>query len=124
MGQRSIGQDMNQSVMLLEKTLQVAQGTGDLRGQAQTLCHLGNTYLLVGEKRRAMELLNQSVELARKVGDLSTEGHALWSMCMIWMSEDIKPQKTLDLARVALRIFEKLGDPTAEGSVAAIAFKL
>ena len=104
---------MDQPIESLERILSLTRRNDDRAGEAHTLCNLGSTYLMMGEKRRAMEYLNESVELAHQIGDLSTEGHALWSMCMIWMSENIEPEKTLDLANVALRIFEKLGDPTA-----------
>lgn len=105
---------MNQAIEILEQTLSYARKNGDRQGEARTLCSLGYTYSGMGEKRLAMELFQQSIELARVVGDSSIEGHSLWGMCMIWMSEDIEPQKTLALGNVALRIFERLGDPTAD----------
>lgn len=105
---------MNQSIEILEQTLSLARRNGDRQGEARTMCSLGTHYLVMGETRQAIDLLNQSVELAREIGDLSTVGHGLWSMCLIWFSAGIEPQKALDLGRVALGIFEKLGDPTAE----------
>ena len=105
---------MNESLEILEQTLNFARRTGDRPGEAKTLCSLGSTYLLMGEKVRSIQLLNESMELAHELGDSSTEAHALWTMCMIFMAEGIESEKTFDLARIALRVFEKLGDPTAD----------
>ena len=61
-----------------------------------------------------MELFEQSIQIAREVGNPGIEGYSLWGMCMIWMSAEIDTPETRDLGQVALRIFEKLGDPTAD----------
>jgi tetratricopeptide (TPR) repeat protein len=105
---------MNQEIEILEQTLSLARKNGDRQGEARTMCSLGTHYLALGKTLQAMELLDQSVELATEIGDSSTVGQGLWSMCLTWFSTGSDPQIALDLGRVALGILEKLGDPTAE----------
>lgn len=105
---------MNQPTEILEQTLSFARKSGDRLGEAKTLCSMGSIQLMNGDTRGAMELFEQSIQLAREVGDLSIEGHALWGMCMVWMAAEIDTPQIRDLQQIALGIFEKLGDPTAD----------
>jgi Tetratricopeptide repeat len=105
---------MNQPTEILQQTLNLARRTGDRRGEATTLCSMGTMQLSNGDTQGAMELFEQSIQIAREVGDLSIEGHSLWGMCMVWMSAGIDTPQTRDLQKIALGIFERLGDPMAD----------
>lgn len=97
-----------------EQLLKVARATGDRRGEGETLLGLGHSYLFMGEKRTGLDCLSQALRIGVETGDVSMQGHALFQMSMAAMSDGIVNDDTLNMARAALKIFERMRDPTAD----------
>jgi tetratricopeptide (TPR) repeat protein len=61
-----------------EESFRAFQELGDGRGVAHLLLRLGSSALYRDDRRRALDLAEQSLALARRVGDRPTESLALW----------------------------------------------
>lgn len=108
------GASLEEVIRFQEQTLKYARETGDRGGEGRTLLGMGPTYLLLGETRTALECLSQALRIAVETNDVSTQANALFQMSMAGLSSGIVNDDTLNMARAALKIFQRLRDPTAE----------
>jgi tetratricopeptide (TPR) repeat protein len=56
---------------------------GDRRGEGMALANLGTTYANVGETRRAIDLFEQRLVIAREIGDRRGEGSVLANLGVV-----------------------------------------
>jgi tetratricopeptide (TPR) repeat protein len=108
------GASLEELIRFQEQILKYARETGDRGGEGRTLLGMGQTYLQLGETQTSLECVSQALRIAVETGDVSTQGHALFQMSMAGLSVGIVTDDTLNMARAALKIFQRLGDPTAE----------
>jgi len=69
-------EEWEQAVVALEESLELYRVAGDQSGAARSLMLLGNRWIFE-DRRRAIELLEQSAALARTTGDSWCLGHSL-----------------------------------------------
>src|SRR5262249_26354162 len=69
--------DSRQAKNLLERSLRLFRGAGDLRGVAATLDDLGIVYLLLGESQAAASSSREALEIRRAHGDRRGEAVSL-----------------------------------------------
>lgn len=108
------GATSEEIIRFQEQILKYARATGDRSGEGRTLLGMGQHYLLAGETRTGLDCVGQALRIAVETGDVSTQGHALFQMSMAGLSAGVVNDDTLNMARAALKIFQRLGDPTAE----------
>jgi hypothetical protein len=108
------GAPLEEVIRFQEQLLEHARETDDRQGEGRTLLGIGLSYLQLGETRTGFECLGQALKIAVETGDVSTQGNALFHMSMATMSAGVVNDDTLNMARAALKIFERTGDPTAE----------
>lgn len=108
------GADLKEIVRFQEQLLKYARDTGDRLGEGKTLQGIGSMYLLMGETKRGVDCLSQALHIAVETGDIGTQGHALYQISNAAMSAGVVDDNALNMARAALKIFERMGDPTAD----------
>jgi tetratricopeptide (TPR) repeat protein len=70
-------------------------------------------YFVLGDFRRAVELQEQALAIAREIGDLRGEAKALYNASLS-LDQLGERAKAIANAEVALAVYEKLEDPNAE----------
>lgn len=78
--------DSRQAKNLLERSLRLFRGAGDLRGVAATLDDLGIVYLLLGETQAAAGSSREALEIRRAHGDRRGEAVSLTTLGLIELS--------------------------------------
>jgi hypothetical protein len=97
-----------------EQLLEFARETGDQIGEGHTLIGLAQVNLMQGNLQRGIEYAQEALKVALKTGDRNTQAHSLYQISMASMSHGVVTDTTIKMAREALRIFEQMGDPTAD----------
>ena len=97
-----------------EQLLELARKTGDRRGEGNSLLGMGMLYVNMEEYKAGLECLSQALKIGVDIGDRSIQGHALYQMSMAGLQVGIVNDTSLNMAREALKIFERMGDPTAD----------
>ncbi|MGA2426313.1 MAG: tetratricopeptide repeat protein, partial [Terriglobales bacterium] len=82
------------------------------RGEGNALGNLGSTYQSLGEYRRAIEYHEQSLRIAREIGDRQVEGIVLWNMSLS-LDKLGDRKEAIKLAGASLKIREEIEDPFA-----------
>ncbi len=80
------------------------------------LTDLGTAYLQLGEYRRAFELHEKALKIARRIGNVRGEGSALGSMGLAYSNLG-EYQRAIELYEKRLKIARRIGDIRGEGSV-------
>ncbi len=99
----------DQSFSLQRTALRVARGTGDLRGQAEALSHLGTLYRKTGDFPAAAASQQEALNLSRACGDKVGEALALTQLGRVQYLTDDYPAALAGLIR-ALDLYEGLRD--------------
>ncbi|MDE5080310.1 MAG: tetratricopeptide repeat protein, partial [Trichodesmium sp. St18_bin1] len=79
------------------------------------LTHLGNVYYSQGEYDKAMEYYQQSLQIAREIGNRSGEGNALGNLGNVYNSQG-KYDKAMEYYQQHLQIARGIGDRSGEGN--------
>jgi hypothetical protein len=108
------GGSLEETIRYQEQLLKYARAAGDRLGEGRTLLGMGQTYLLLGKIRPGTECLGQALRIGVEINDVSTQAYALFHMSMSAMSAGVVNSDSLNMARAALKIFERIGDPAAE----------
>jgi tetratricopeptide (TPR) repeat protein len=108
------GAKPEQIIRFQEQLLELARKTGDRRGEGNTLLGMGMLYMNMEEYKAGLECLSQALRIGVDIGDISIQGHALYQMSMAGLQVGIVNDDTINMARAALKIFERMGDPTAD----------
>jgi predicted ATPase len=103
----------------VDAALAVAREIGDQRLTSQTLSSLGRTVHYQGDLHQAREYLEESIELARTVGERWTLGLALEVTGELISAED--DDKARGCLEESLRLYRELGDL---GGVASVEYYL
>lgn len=103
-------------IQLLEEFRDMARDTGDRHTEVRSLNDLGQAYLSMGKKTKAILLYNDALVLAREIKDLYNEAHTLKNLgdayFFLWGS-----RRAQDFYNQALSIFRKIGDRRSEGDI-------
>jgi DNA-binding NarL/FixJ family response regulator len=91
-----------------EAALRLAEATGDRRGAWQALLDLG-AHWTARDYDRALEYLQQALDLARAMDEPATLAHSLNHMGN-WYANHEQPDQARHYHQEALAIFERLGD--------------
>lgn len=103
------------AIQHLEAAQQLWQKLGDKQAEANALLGIGRVYADLGQKRKALEVYQQMLPLARSVGDERSESTALNNMGRVY--EDLgEKQNALDFYQQALDLSRKNGDKGREAS--------
>jgi tetratricopeptide (TPR) repeat protein len=97
-----------------EQLLKIARKTGDRRGEGNTLLGMGQLYLNLEEFETGLECYSQALRIGVEIGDISIQGYALYQISTAGLQIGIVDDNTLNMARAALGIFERIGDPMAD----------
>jgi hypothetical protein len=116
-----VGASLEELIRSQEELLEYCRRTGDRPGEGRTLLSMGQMYLLAKEPITASECFGQALRIGVETGDASTQGHALFQLSMAGLQVGVVSDATLNMTRAALKIFEQLGDPTAELARALLA---
>ena len=108
------GASLEELISSQEQLLEYCRKTGDRPGEGRTLLSMGQMYLLAKEPITASECFSQALRIGVETGDASTQGHALFQLSMAALQAGVVTDDTLNMTRAALKIFEQLGDPTAD----------
>lgn len=108
------GASLEEIIRSQEQLLEYARNIGDRPGEGRTLLVMGQMYLISKEPTTAIECFNQALRIAVETGDVITQGHALFQTSMAGLQLGVVNDDTLNMARAALKIFERFRDPTAE----------
>ncbi|NET17229.1 MAG: tetratricopeptide repeat protein, partial [Okeania sp. SIO1H6] len=76
---------------------------------------LGIAYYFLGEYHKAIEYFQQSLQIAREIGDLLTEGKALGNLGNVYDSLG-EYHKAIEYHQQSLQIAREIGDRSGEGS--------
>jgi len=82
---------------------------GDL---AIDLGNLGNVYQAQGRYDKAIDHYQQSLEITRRIGDVSTTANNLWNLGLLHEKQG-DPATALPLIEEAAQIAERIGMPQA-----------
>ncbi|MEH2310182.1 MAG: tetratricopeptide repeat protein [Nostoc sp.] len=78
------------------------------------LTNLGNAYNYLGQYQQAIELLQQSLDIAREIGDRNSEGLSLMNLGNAY--NDLgQYQQAIELLQQSLDIAREIGDRNSEG---------
>ena len=120
----TLREDLDRAKRLCEEALQTVQGTDDTVGRSNALHVLGVAAQMRGDLRQARDLMTQRIELARKLGDLTTIGMESSNLNMVERQLG-NLARAEQLAREALQIEERRGDewaiPYSLNGLAAVA---
>ena len=121
--QHFLAAEQRRAIAAGEAGLRLVQAIGERRLQAELLYRIGQSYHLIGDNRKALELLNQSVveTLEQRARDrfelavIPAVGSRMWLVSILTECGDFKPasahaERAVELAREALHpLSEVLG---------------
>ncbi len=98
-------------VRWLEAAREGCRVTGNRRGEGQALGNLGNAWAALGETRKAIELYEQHLAIAREIGDRRGEGDALGNLGNAWaaLGETRKAIELYEQTAIAREIGDRRG---------------
>lgn len=96
-----------------EQALTDARKGGDRKAEVKALNDLGNTYRDMGEGSSAIGFYEQALSITRDIDDTEAQGSTLWNMSLAVSRLDGR-LRAIELAKVALVLYEANDDPTAE----------
>ena len=79
---RHLGQ-LQEAIETTEKSLKIAERTGDRSTWRESLSSLGLAWMGLGEYRRALSYFERSLELARKLDDETNQGRMLGNLAIV-----------------------------------------
>ncbi|MEH2297642.1 MAG: tetratricopeptide repeat protein, partial [Nostoc sp.] len=80
-----------------------------------SLSSLGNLYASLGQYQRAIEFLQQSLEISREIGDRNGEGASLNNLSNAYDSLE-QYQRAIEFLQQSLEISTEIGDRNSEGN--------
>jgi len=103
--------DYGGAMKFYKQSLEIEREIGNLQGINELLCNMGNNLLESGEYLSdALEYLQTSVELSRKIGDAYTETNSLWNLSVLHQKLD-QVEIALEYCQQALVLATELGIP-------------
>ncbi|MGB0178202.1 MAG: tetratricopeptide repeat protein, partial [Owenweeksia sp.] len=81
----------------------------DYHNQARVQKSLGTIYEFFGDQKNALKSYENSIEAARKAGDLSLESNAYNPLSGIYLKQD-KPEQAMEIIQKSIGIKEETGD--------------
>ncbi|XP_068738805.1 tetratricopeptide repeat protein 28-like [Montipora capricornis] len=108
-----------QAIEYHNQDLSIAKEVGDLAGEGQAYCNLGNAYdslgnFSLGNFKHAIEYLNQVLSIAKEVGDLAGEGQAYGNLGNAYRRLGNFKQ-AIEYHNQDLSIAKEVGDLAGEG---------
>jgi CHAT domain-containing protein/tetratricopeptide (TPR) repeat protein len=111
----TIPEDVQRTLDQYFADLKHFRAEGNRYGEATTLHNIGFVYSNLGEKRKALEYLNQAVLLERAVGDKAGEAKSLNAIGLAY-SDLGEKEKALEYYDQALPLRRAVGDRVGEGT--------
>ena len=87
--------------------------TGNHGAEGAVLANLGTANIVLGNYHRAIEILNQRLQIARELGDVRGEAKTLYNLSFAYY-ELGEQERALTDAKKALAILERFEDPYTE----------
>jgi tetratricopeptide (TPR) repeat protein len=110
-----------------QRSLQLAQSTGNKTSEAKALGNLGNAYYNLGQYEQAIYFHQQDLTIVQEIGDRQGEGTALGNLGNAHYSLG-KYERAIDFYQQYLTIAREIGDRLGEGialvNMGATRFKL
>lgn len=96
-----------------EQALTDARKKGDRKAEVKALNDLGNTCRDMGEGSSAIGFYEQALSITQDIDDTVAQANTLWNMSLAVSRLDSR-LRAIELAKVALVIYETNDDPVAE----------
>ncbi|MCV3214975.1 tetratricopeptide repeat protein, partial [Plectonema radiosum NIES-515] len=78
------------------------------------LTSLGNAYISLGQYQQAIEFHQQSLDIAREIGDRNSEGKSLANLGLVYLNQG-QYQQAIELFQQSKQIATEIGDRNTEG---------
>ena len=108
--------DATDRITVVQAGLDAAIAGGNRRDEGAFLTALGNAYRDLGETRRAIDLHEQRLKIAREIGDRAGEGSALGNLGLAYADLG-ETRRAIGLYEQRLVIAREIGDRRGEGTV-------
>ncbi len=106
---------------IAEVTVDSGQGEfGDRVGEVAALAGLGLATKDLGEPRRAIQVLDQAIAMAREIGDRRGEAIASWNLGLVF-AESGELERAVELMEVRVALEREIGHADAERHAAEVA---
>jgi tetratricopeptide (TPR) repeat protein len=99
----------DQALTHYEKSLELIEKAGDIKGVSEILHHIGNTYYLKCDYDQALENYKKAMEIAEKIGYIKGSSANLFSIGVIFHNKGYYEQAFRNHEK-SLEISEKIGD--------------
>ncbi len=109
-------QKYDQAIAFHEQSLKISESINDAAGKASTLINLGSNYYSLGDRTKALSYYQQALEFAKAAKNNKLEAEALGSLELAYEDLQQYPQ-AIQHQQQSLAIFQKIGDPAAQGMV-------
>ena len=100
----------SQALAWQQKSLQLAEKTGNLNSQAYTLLNMGDTYLYSGDSVLGEKVMVKSLDIAQKLGLTNVELYAYSNLSSLYHAQH-KFEMAWSLAMKSAELAKKMGDP-------------
>jgi tetratricopeptide (TPR) repeat protein len=109
-----LDQDPERAVAYHEACIAIYRRRGELYYLAQNLTRLGEAYQLLGKTDRTRRLVNEAIEIQRRIGDIFGEGESIRAQGMTaWQTGDYAGTTTEELLALYQRTGYVVGQATA-----------